>query len=165
MIWFVLTVAPQRERIVARDLKAGLGLRSTVPYERLELRRNNRVLTRIRPLIPGYVFAGSSYAMPWRDIRETRHVHGWLTVDDDIPAAVSDQEIAEIQRLAEQHNQQLRQIRTLGAGDKVRVKDGPFANIETLIRSVRGSTGSIEVPILGSTREIKVSLDQLEAVA
>lgn len=165
-IWYVLQVAPQRERLVEGEIRRGLGLLAYVPYERFSVRRASRSIEVVRPLMPGYVFCGTkSGGMPWSDISATRHVRDWLTVDDDVPAPVSDLEIMQIQRLAEAHNSRKIGQRSLQPGDRVKVADGPFASMTALIATVRGNTAGIVIPMLGGPREVQIPAAHLERVA
>lgn len=163
--WHILRVRTMRERWLANELRRGLGLKTYVPVEKVVATLRARRIERIRPLMPGYVFAGCFETMPWHDIASTRHVIDWLTVDDDRPATVTDAEIERIRALEHQHNAALHDRRVLKAGDRVRAKDGPFQSMEVLLRSVRGSSATIEVHMLGSLRTAQVKLDQLEKVA
>lgn len=165
-IWYVLQVAPQRERLVEGEIRRGLGLLSYVPYERFEVRRASKVLEVIRPMMQGYVFVGSKVGgIPWADISATRHVRDWLTVDDDVPAPVSDMEIMQIQRLAEAHNSRKVEQRHLQPGDRVKVADGPFASMTALIATIRGNTARIVLPMFGGPSEVQIPTSQLERVA
>ena len=167
MIWSILRVSPQREIHVAAELARGLGLRTYVPIEQINIRRGARTLERRLPLMRGYVFAGSAYGLPWRDIRETRGVTGWLTTHGDTPAYVQQFEIDRIRAMEREHNR-VRDVRpsSLGVGARVRGRSGtPFESIHSLICAVRGPNATIEVPMLGSTRQVQVPLAQLEGVA
>jgi len=142
-----------------------LGLRAYVPIE-IRRRQGKGVVHEFRrPLIPGYVFVRGADGVPMDLLRHhARHAIGWLLVDG-APAAISSMQIDLIREMAHQHNKALSDRRTLSPGDTVRPTRGPFSSIEVLLRSVRGSTATIEVQMLGSTREAKVSVSDLEKVA
>lgn len=166
--WYILRSAPQRERWLANELRVALGLHTYVPIERIKVTRKGRGLEVRRPLVPGYVFVLGAGDGMWRDIAETRHVTGWLTMGGGRPYPIADAHVGIIRIMERDHNQALnaRSVRpVLKAGDRVRPKDGPFASMEVLLRSVRGSQATIEVHMLGSTREATVKLGQLEKVA
>ena len=162
-IWHVILSVPQRERMLAAELHTGLGLQSYFPIETRRITSGQRVVEVKRPLMPGYVFAGYDFQMPWRDLRELRDVRGWLTVDGDVPAPVAQYEIDRIRALEAEHNVQLAKPRQFRVGDRVK-HSGPFGSIESLLRSVRGSNATIEVPMLGSKRIATVPISRLEAV-
>jgi transcription antitermination factor NusG len=162
MIWTILRVSPQREFSVAAELTRGLGLATYAPVDVVRLSRAGRTFERRLPLMRGYVFAGGIEGLPWSDIKATRGVAGWLTRDGDVPAFLHQSEIDRIRALEREHNQE-RSARPsqLGVGSRVRVTQGAFESIESLICAVRGSTATIEVPMLGSTRDIQVPLEYL----
>jgi transcription antitermination factor NusG len=160
--WNILRTMTLRETTVAGKLTTELGLKTYVPIE-IKRRPGNGIMREFRrPLMPGYVFAGTRGDMPWRDIAEVEHVLGWLVMDGGRPVHLANGEIERINALAREHNRILTDTFTLRPGDTVRPTRGPFASIEVLLRSVRGSQATIEVPMLGSTRDVTVRLDQLE---
>lgn len=162
--WHILRVAPQRERWLANELRVALGLHTYVPLEVNVIALRGKRIERRRPLVPGYLFVMGIGETVWHDIAATRHVTGWLAVNGR-PAEVSDAEVGIIRLMERQHNQVLSDRRTLTVGDRVRPKDGPFASMHTLLSSIRGSTATIEVQMLGSVRKATVPLDSLERVA
>lgn len=162
--WHILTCLSQRERVIAGEISRGLGLNTYMPMEVQRRTVRNVAHELRRPLMPGYVFVGSAGDMPWSDIRATRHVLGWLDIDG-VPARLSDAEVDRIREMVQQHNLAVQDKRTFRAGDRVRPTTGPFASMEVLLRSVRGSQAIIEVHMLGSSREARITLDQLEKVA
>lgn len=164
MTWHVLRCVGQRERWVAAELRRSLGLHSYVPIERNVLVLRGKKIERPRPLMPGYVFALGIHNGIWRDIAETRHVLGWLKVDGGEACSLTENEMTSIRDAERLHNQVLHDRRVFRIGERVRAKAGPFSSIESLLRSVRGSTATIEVPMLGSMRTAKVKLDDLEKV-
>lgn len=168
MIWLICTTSPQRERHVAAELHRGLGLATYVPVERVEARRprGGKAIVRAIPLMRGYVFVGARYGFPWHDIAASRDVTGWLCRDGDVPAYVQQREIDRIRDLENEYNRERHQRpASLGVGAKVRVTKGAFESVESLLRAVRGSTATIEVPMLGSTRSVQVPLAHLAGVA
>lgn len=162
--WHILRCAPQRERWLANELRVALGLHTYVPIERNVIVRRGKKIEVPRPLVPGYVFAMGIGEAAWRDVAETRHVTGWLTINGR-PAPIKDAEIGLIRSMERLHNKALHDRRVFKVGERVRVSDSPFASMDVLLRSVRGSTATIEVQMLGSTRGVKVPVSQLEKVA
>ncbi len=140
MIWNIIRVCGTRERVVAGELHRGLGLRTYYPLEVSKITRRARTIEHRRPLMPCYLFVGHHDGMPWRDIAATKGVIDWLTVDDDVPAIVSDAEIDRIRGLEREFNRaKVDTRRSLCVGDRVKITKGPFMDIETLITSVRGA--------------------------
>jgi len=162
-IWHVILSVPQRERMLAAELHTGLGLQSYFPTETRRITSGQRVVEVKRPLMPGYVFCGHEFGMPWRDIREIRDSRGWIAVDGGIPAIVRNGDIEHVRIAETQHNYELAKPRQFRIGDMVRYA-GPWGYIESRLRSVRGSNATMEFPMLGSTRTATVPLSRLEAV-
>ena len=163
--WNILRVSTLRETTVAGNLMTELGIKAYVPIEVVRIPKRGVVFERRRPIMPGYVFAGARGEMPWREIADVKHVIGWLVTEGGRPARVANVEIERIEALAREHNRMLTDTFTFRPGDTVRPTRGAFQSIEVLLRSVRGSTATIEVHMLGSTREAKVSVSDLEKVA
>ncbi len=149
MIWNVVRVVGARERTVAGELHRGLGLRTYYPIEVCKITRKARTIESSRPLMPCYLFVGHHDGMPWRDIAATKGVIDWLTVDDDVPAVVSDAEIDRIRQLEREFNRAKVDTRTraLCVRDRVRINKGPFANMETLLTAIKGSHVEFATPL------------------
>ncbi len=161
--WYIIRCMSQRERWLSNELHVSLGLECYVPIERNVVTLRKKCIERLRPLIPGYVFVCCIDSIPWSDVAEMRHVMGWLEIDG-MPATVTDAEVERIREMVRQHNRSLEDTMTFRVGDRVRAKDGPFASMEVLLRSVRGTQATIEVHMLGSTREATITTDHLERV-
>lgn len=162
--WHIIRTTTLRETTVAGEMTVGLGLRAYVPIEIVRMPRRGVVFERRRPLMPGYVFVAGRDGVPWPEVAATRHVLGWLEIDGT-PASISDQELTTIRRMEAEYNRQIADSRALRTGDRVRPRSGPFSSMEVMLRSVRGVNAIVEVRMLGSSREARVRLDQLEKVA
>lgn len=165
--WIILRTAPNRERWVAHELRRGFGLSTYVPVERVKIINGRKSLERIVPLMRGYCFAGAVEDFPLAGIAATRHVHGWLAPDDpEKPAVITQSEIDRIRELERELNQErLARPRGLQVGDHVRVKEGPFKDMASLLNKIRGSKASVDVYIFGRVTPISVPLDALEPAA
>jgi len=163
--WHILRCMTMRERWLANELRRGLGLKTYVPVEKVVATLRARRIERIRPLMPGYLFAGCFETMPWADIASTRHVIDWLTVDDDRPATVTDAEIERIRALEHQHNAALHDRRTYRIGERVRAKSGPFASIDVLLSSLRDEQVELKGEVMGKKLTIRTTIDNIERAA
>jgi transcription antitermination factor NusG len=132
--WMVLHTKPRQEKAVAREMlrqEAAFYL----PLVRKTLQYRQRRLASYLPLFPGYLFLYASEAQRAKTLA-TNRVLRILTVDD-------------AQRLVADLRQ-LHQLIAAGApltvesrlvpGDRVRVKHGPFADIEGVVLHRRGAT-------------------------
>ena len=163
--WNILRVKSPFETTVAGQCLVGLRLKAYIPVETRRIALRKRVIERVRCLVPGYVFIGARGDMPWADVLDVRHVIRPFREPDGRLAVVTDSEVATIRLMEREHNKRLFERPSLQVGDIVRPTRGAFQSIEVLLRSVRGSTATIEVHMLGSTREAKVSVSDLEKVA
>mgnify|MGYP000844021816 CR=1 FL=1 len=162
--WYVLRVAPQRERHIAGEIKTALGLKTYVPIEIVRMPKRGVVFERRRPLVPGYVFVRGIEDGVWSDVKATDHVIGWLASDGK-PAVVHNHEIERIDLLTREHNAKLRDTFTFRPGERVREPGGPFSSVEYLLSSVRGETVKLEAMMDGRRITRRTTVDQLERVA
>ena len=140
--WAIIRTVGARERVVADELRRGLGLHSYHPIERIKLQRAGRAVEIKRALMPNYLFVLGIECGVWRDVKATRGVIGWVCLaGSDEPASITDAELTTIRDLEREFNRAKddRRSRTLCVGDRVKITKGPFMDIETLITSVRGA--------------------------
>lgn len=167
MIWHVLTTMPQREFKAERELMNGLGLRTLVPYEtrhRRAMGKGNRpVMVPYRvPLMPGYLFAGGTHGLPWRDVMEVRDIRGKVSFDG-IPARLTDAQIDHVRRMAETTKVDTR--RGLKVGDAGRITSGPFLDMPALVESIGLGSVEVTVEIFGRPTTTTVRPDMIERAA
>lgn len=159
MTWIILKVAPQREAVVARDLR-DQGFDAYFPRETVKVTLRGKAFERRRPLMPGYLFAEASWS---EDIADTRHVHDCLRIGE-VPAHLNRAEVNRIKAMELEFAAAMADSRVrFRAGDRVKV-GGPFGSIEALIRSVRGSRAVVDTPMLGGSTRTTVPLDYLERI-
>ena len=164
--WQILNVAPQREFLVQKDMQA-LGLLAMVPSEkrwRKSRGKDNRpvMVAYAHPIISSYVFVGSDRPMPWRAIKETDFTRGWVSFSrDGTPAKLSDRDIDMIRRMVGRSNGGA----GLQVGDAARLTDGPYQNLEAIVRAIGRDKVTISVQFFGSERELSVTVDKLEKSA
>ena len=139
--WAIIRTVGARERVVADELRRGLGLHSYHPIERIKLQRAGRAVEIKRALMPNYLFVLGIECGVWHDVKATRGVIGWVTLaGSDEPAHVTDAELTTIRDLEREFTRAKADTRrSLSVGDRVKITKGPFMDIETLITSVRGA--------------------------
>ena len=162
LTWYALTVAPQRELAVKSDLEAE-GLPLIVPMEPVWKRvsRHARRLERTeRPLIPGYVFAGARGRIPFEIYRKAKAYRDVVKFAG-VPAPVDPRQLQAILDLVDQMEAPPMPGQTvwqIGQGVKVLGRRGTITAI--LKHKVR-----VLQDFLGSSREIVVQTNKLEAIA
>ena len=87
-------------------------------------------------LFPGYLFVQLDMQGNWSALRSTRGVQR-LVVFDGYPLAVSGQLIEQLRQRTRQSSEQPA-VPVLQAGEKVRITDGPFAELEAIFHSMDG---------------------------
>lgn len=164
MIWNVLTVAPQRERKVAAEIRAGLGLQVCVPClqkHRKSRGKNNRpvLVPYLVPLMPRYVFVGAKNVLPVYDLMALEYVNGFVTFGGKI-ATLRDAEVDHIRRLAK--DVKIDTKSGYQVGDAITITDGPFKSFPALIQEIRGGDVRVDVELFGRTAEHWRRADQIE---
>lgn len=167
MIWHVYMIeAPAfgryREFEVAAAFEA-LGGATIVPFEveRTRKRLGRQPSIRRYPLLPGYVFAGFARAHPWLAIERLHHILG--PIEDpatELPAVMTSRDLKKLADIPTGQERVLRAARSVGKGDRVRLLDQVSE-----VRAIVDGKAYIPIRMLGSEREVAVSVDKLERVA
>jgi transcriptional antiterminator RfaH len=89
-----------------------------------------RNITTVKPLFPGYLFANFNLQERYFEVKYTAGVHSLVSVGGE-PAMVRDSIIDEIKRRGTDGIVELPQSK-LDPGQKVRINDGPFQDIEAV---------------------------------
>ena len=159
--WFVLQVAPRAEKKVASllEYKGYEPLAPTYPVRR---RWSDRVKTLEAPLFPGYVFVRTP-GVPSGLMCSTAGVVRLLSVGGR-PCPVPAAEIEAIVSLTRAGVPEPIPYCTLG--QKVQIKDGPFAGTVGMIKQIRGRTSFVvTVQLIEKSIGIDVSEFQVEPAA
>ena len=165
--WYVLTTLPQREFKAERELSNGLGLHTLVPYEirhRKSLAKGNKpvMMPYKVPLMPGYLFAGSSDDLPWYDIRAIRDIRGSVQFGG-IHATLTDLQMARIRAMAADTRNETR--KGLTVGDKVSITDGPFRSLDGLVEAIGLGGVTVTFTMFSRPMAVKIRPDQIERAA
>jgi transcription antitermination factor NusG len=162
--WFVAHVKPRQEEAVCLRL-GQKGVMTFLPRLLVQRRRGSRKWQAVEPLFPGYVFvrfpldAGVLYRVRWTPgIRR-------LLENEEGPTPIEDAVVAYLQeRMGELGYIVPRQ--ELRPGDRVRVRDGPFAMLEGVIDRPASSRDRVRVllSLCSATVPVEVSVDMVEPV-
>lgn len=151
--WFALCV---RARYVARirDAFDAYAIETFFPCSTVETRWSDRTKRSERPWFPGYLFA--RFAPGQRDaVIATAGVIRILNSNLD-PATISDEEIANLKRVAE--SPAIVTPCPYVPGETVLVDHGPLSGIEGVVQTTRGATVLVvRIPIFG--RSVAVDID------
>jgi len=131
--WFALRVKPRAEKCVA-TIARNKGFEEFLPLYQCRRRWSDRFKLVELPLFPGYVFCrfNPQYRLPLLTIPGALHFVGL----GKVPVPIDDAEIQAIQVLVGS-GLQAEPWPFLGAGQRVRLEQGPLAGLEGLFIEVR----------------------------
>lgn len=162
--WYVLTVPPQCELRIARDLRQG-GLDVLVPTIERKVRNAGRAKnTRKLPIFARYVFIGVAGSPNWQEIEETE------------PGPVRPVKFGEHKaRLSAADVEYLRTVKApvpaganiqqaIAEGQLARIASGPFTGLHSEpIKVGRVRHGYADIGPIGNLRKVRVPVEQLVA--
>jgi transcription antitermination factor NusG len=173
--YYALRARPMTEFKVAARIK-DLGdddgsLKPYIPKETTRKRISAGTIRKIeRPVVPGLVFVAFVGEVPWAVLTGLPDVSGFFCqrgVPVEIPRRDM-QRLREIEaELADLEDQwaRLRSGKVFRVGDKVRIRDGAFAGRLSEVRQARKDQLRMVLKLLGSEREVWVSVESVEAAA
>lgn len=172
LVWYVVQSAPQKEYLAQRML-ATQNVPAFVPTRFLWRRKNRFTQKELRnlPLVPRYLFAGfPPDQADWFGLFKRRMIQGVVGIDGE-PVKISSVELRAFIREAVGEMRvpdAQRYMRTRGefdVGDTVRILEGPFQHHLVEVKTLTGKSAEILMNLLGTTRIVKVPVDELERAA
>ena len=177
--WFVLRVQSNREESVRENLGKLLELAKAresvpeilVPTEAVtEMRGGKRTVVQ-RKLYPGYVLVqvevdenGNVPQGLWQIIRETSGVGDFIGAEKPWP--MNDSEVARILGHTEEVREEGPKLKIdLKEGQMIRIKEGPFKNVEGYVEEVNATSGKVKVVINIFNRATPVELEYWQVQA
>jgi transcription antitermination factor NusG len=159
--WYAVYTAVNQEKAVSNGLRER-GIEQYLPLYKTVRRRTDRRVVLHRPLFPGYLFVHIDFADRLRVLELPRVVR--LVGNGAAPARVPDEQIEKLQ-LGLSCGGNVLPCPNLSRGSRVRVKRGPFANIEgTLLRRKRDLRIVVSVELIARSFSIEVEEDDVECV-
>jgi transcriptional antiterminator NusG len=171
--WFVLRVQSNREERVRDNLVKMLELKEVssrvpevlVPTEAVTEMRDGKRQVVQRKLFPGYVIVqvevneqGRIPDQLWQVIRETSGVGDFIGAERPWP--LREDEVARILGRAEEVQAEVPKLEIdLNEGEMVRIKEGPFRNVEGYVEEVNPANGRVRVVINIFNRSTPVELE------
>jgi transcription elongation factor/antiterminator RfaH len=160
--WYVVQTLPSREAKACMQLESQ-GFRTFLPRYMKTVRHARRVATVSAPFFPRYLFVALDLCRDrWRSINGTYGVADLLKANDR-PLAVP---TGVVESLAAQCgvDGNLRLAETLAVGQRIQIRDGPFANfVGQLARVDGGRRAQVLLRLLGS--DVRVSIDRQALMA
>ena len=157
--WYAVQAQYRKERFAQANLE-NQGFGAFVPQFRRSVRHARQTLTVLAPLFPGYLFVRLDLDRHrWRSVQGTFGVLRLVTDGRRPLPAPRGLVEAMMDSLAECG---ISSAARLGPGDKVRIANGPFAElIGKLITMHESGRADVLLEMLGSHREISVGADAL----
>lgn len=163
--WYILRLRPGGlDRAVAN--LARQGVRTYCPERERTQRRNGRLVTRPRPLFPGYLFISPAAATPaWRSINATYGVASVVCLEPGRPARVPEGLVPALMAFCDQPAGG-RADAAFAPGDEVRIVLGPFAEMTARIEALpEADRIHVLLDMMGRRVRACVAPGQLEKVA
>jgi transcription antitermination factor NusG len=163
LVWYALVTDSHREKAVCETLRHR-GIEIVAPVLRLKRRSwahggRRRTLIKV-PLLPRYVVAGFDAPPAWLDIFGLRAIRGVVGMDGQ-PVPVPPVEVA---RLAARVGAvPVRPGRTVEAGDRAQLLDGPFCHHWVTVERIQGDFARVGLTLFGRDTATWCALDILEA--
>ena len=155
--WYVLHVKPRTEKKVTERLKI-FRLWHYLPLYKKTTRVQRRKVVRMLPIFPGYVFARLNQ-LSRLEVLKTNLVVRVIEVPNQRELIHQLRQIMRVSR----NSQDVRVVEKFNAGDKIRIKHGPFYGIEGYVKSDDGGLQIVvNVDILGQAVAVKLSPSDVE---
>lgn len=153
------------ERVKKQNLEADID-DYLVPTVNENSIKNNKKVTKVRKLYPGYVFVHSKMNDKiWYVIRNTPGVR-IIVGAETRPIPLTDKEYQDILKHVEEKNERADLVVPYKIWDIVLLKDGNFSGTKGVVREVDAEKASIvvNVEILGRLTPVMVGFDKVELV-
>ena len=127
--WYLVYTKARQEGLANQNLQQQ-GFTSYLPMANQPRRRNGRVIIRVEPLFPRYLFISlDTKTDNWAPIRSTMGVSSLVRFGMN-PAIVPTELVALIAKRDNEFGVQRLPIKQFESGDKVRITDGPMMGYE-----------------------------------
>ena len=179
--WYALRVQSEREEKIKESLMArvkakGLDsfvLQIVVPAETVsEIKEGKKRVTQ-QKMFPGYILIevackddGEVPEGIWFAIMETPGISGFVGGNRTKPEPVAEQDVRRILNDIESRKEKPKPKVEFEAGNKVRIKEGPFENFDGVVESVDSTKWmlKVKVSIFGRDTSIEMEYSKVEKI-
>jgi transcriptional antiterminator RfaH len=154
-VWYLVQCKPRQDARAEENL-TNQGFECFRPLISVEKRKKDKLVRSDESLFPGYLFVHLSAGDNWIPLRSTRGVSRLVSFNHEkLPTPVADTLIADLQA----RTQNLTSECLFQAGDRVRIEEGCFANVEAIFEQMDGEQRvMLLMNILGRQQLIRVPL-------
>ena len=173
MHWYIVHAYSGMEKAVERNIlerinrgamQAKFG-RILVPTEEVVEVKNGQKKTTERRLFPGYVFVEMVMDdESWHLVKHTNKVTGFVGGAKNRPAPISEEEVQKIVSQMQEGTEKPRHKVEFEVGEYVRVKEGPFTDVNGSVEDVNyeKSKVRVSVTIFGRATPVELEFSQIE---
>jgi transcriptional antiterminator RfaH len=158
-VWYLLQCKPRQEARAEENLQRQ-GYLSFHPQWRREVLSGGRRRLVHESLFPGYLFIQLHADSNWAPLRSTRGVIRLVGFNGQ-PLPVADSLIEALRWRVSAHNRQP-ELPVLQSGEKVRISDGPFAELEAVFHCMNGEQRAILLlNLLNRQQQVQLPLSSI----
>jgi transcription antitermination factor NusG len=156
--WHALTVLPQCEGTAEAWLKAR-GVYSFHPVTRRTVTIRGKRISRVKRLVPGYVFARFPGVMTWHAVRACVHIAGCIRMASGEPGILRPDDLTSLHNMRDRDDdarEAVRRAAIIRPGDKVRILSGLWSDEQTEVIAIRNGKVIVRLAMFGAEREVEV---------
>lgn len=158
--WYLVQCKPRQDERAQEHLQRQ-GYRCYRPLHQVEKLVRGRRVQRSESLFPGYVFVQLGECANWTTVRSTRGV-ATLVSFSGRPAEVGDELIGQLRQREQAEGSE--GVQLFEAGARLRIKEGPFAELEAVYVGMDGNERAIVLlNILQREQRLRFPLKSLAA--
>lgn len=137
--WFLLTSKPQKDELAELHLR-NQGYEVYRPLAQRLRQRRGKMVTSIESLFPRYLFIHLDGGVQdnWAPIRSTKGVNGFVRFGPEA-ARVPEQLIIALKAQENTLGERAIDLDRFHQGDKVHIKEGPFAGLQAIFEKYEGA--------------------------
>jgi len=165
--WYALCTLPGREAKVGLELQNRIDSKSMqdvitdvlIPTEEvMEVRRGEKRIVK-RNLFPGYILVKMEWSEKGRLL--IKEIPGAIKFagPNNEPAPLKDDEVEKILQMAEERKEKPQPKNVFEKGERIKIIEGPFVNLEGVVSELNPERGKLQVMISIFGRETPVELE------
>lgn len=171
--WYTVKVQPEREERIKGLLEEQIrshGLQDTIreiliPSVKVQDFRSRKKRITSEKTYPGYLFLEMDLTdEAFFVITEISGISGFVSADPLKPAPLPEEEMNRILQSMEEQKDKPKPKIEFEAGQRVRIKDGPFVNYEGVVEEIYPDKGllKVNVHIFGRNTPVELEFNQVE---
>ncbi len=159
--WYIVQIKRNSHRVATRNL-GQQGFKTFLPLQSSTRKSQDKFLTNIEPLFPGYMFVSIDLCRePWHKINSTLGVSR-LICQDGTPIKVPEEIVSALMSRCDSSGKLL-PPESLVCGDSVKILSGALANFIATVETFDTKQRIwVLLEIMGQVTRVQVALDQIK---